>query len=168
LSGYRSRAEKFQPGNTSETWFGRHGDRKFATKPAAPQGETGKTPPTRLQETVMKFAVVIATSFLAFSSLAAQATTPADVDSVEVHFGDLNLDRKAGIVTLYQRIKGASKRVCKALDGQTIVSKSAYATCVDRALSTAIARIDRPMLSQYLAQQSGKPVADTTARVAVR
>lgn len=116
----------------------------------------------------MKIATVIVTTLLSLTALQAQATAPADTAAVEVAYGDLNLDRMAGIATLYQRIRGASQRVCDAHDGRTLVAKGAYSACVDGAIADAVARINRPMLSQYVAQQTGKAMTGTPARVAVR
>jgi hypothetical protein len=53
----------------------------------------------------MKLATVIATSILSFAALHAQAAAPADTHSISVQYADLNLDSKAGIVTLYRRIR---------------------------------------------------------------
>jgi UrcA family protein len=116
----------------------------------------------------MKIAAFLATSILSLTALDAQAAAPTDVYSVTVKFADLNLDSKAGIVTLYHRIKGAAQRVCREQASERLVSKHTYAVCIDLAASTAVARINRPMLSDYLAQQSGKRVADAPPRVAVR
>jgi len=116
----------------------------------------------------MKITTVLAASILSLSALDAQAAAPTDVYSVTVQFADLNLDSKAGIVTLYQRIKGAARRVCGDQANERLVAKHTYAVCLDLAVSTAVARIDRPTLSDYVAQRSGKRVVGTPARVAVR
>ena len=43
-----------------------------------------------------------------------------------------------------------------------------YPVCVKRAVSTAVARIDRPMLSEYFAQLGGNPAKTAPASVAAR
>jgi UrcA family protein len=133
---------------------------------------TGGTGENRTQtlpkEFVMKIAVVLASSILSFSALNVQAATPVDFESLKVQLSDLDLDHKAGIVVLFQRIKGAAQRVCADQGGKTLIAKRTYATCVDYAVSTAVARIDRPLLTDYVVQQLGKPIAGAPAQVAGR
>jgi UrcA family protein len=116
----------------------------------------------------MKITLVLAASILSLASFAAQATTPAGAGSVEIKYSDLDLNRKAGVATLYQRIQGAAKQVCAAHDGRRITEQRAHAACLDNAVLTAVARINRPMLSEYVAAQMGKTVVGAPARVAVR
>ena len=116
----------------------------------------------------MKIATVLVTSLLSFSAFAAQATAPVDVPSLTVQFADLDLDHKAGIVMLFQRIKGAAQRVCVDKAGATLVAKKTYAGCVELAVATTVALIDRPLLTDYVVQQTGKPVAGSPARVVAR
>lgn len=93
---------------------------------------------------------------------------PRGVETVTVQYADLDLDRKPGVTALFQRIKGAAQQVCRDHDGKTLVEKRTYAACVASALSIAVARIDRPMLTDYVVQQTGKPVAGASPRVAGR
>lgn len=116
----------------------------------------------------MKLATVIAASILSFAALHAQAAAPADTHSISVQYADLNLDSKAGIVTLYRRIKGAAERVCDEQARERLAAKRSYAVCVELATSAAAARINRPMLTEYVAQRSGKRVTSEPTRVAGR
>lgn len=117
----------------------------------------------------MKLATAFIASILSLATLDAQAATPTDdVHSVTVQFGDLDLNRQAGIATLYSRIKGAAHRVCQQQAEELLVAKQSYRLCVKRAVSTAVARIDRPLLSDYLARQDGEPAKAPTASVAAR
>ena len=116
----------------------------------------------------MKLATVIAATILSLASLAAQAVAPTADHSFTVKYADLNLDSKAGIVTLHRRIRGAAERVCDEQARERLVVKQSYAACVERATSAAVARINRPMLTEYVAQRSNKRVKSDSARVAVR
>jgi len=131
-------------------------------------GATGESTNQLPQEPVMKIALAFAASILSFSSLAAHATTPADVTAVEVQYSDLDLDRKAGVVTLYARIKGAADRVCDVQSGRTIRAQVTHAECVNNAVATAVGRVNSPMLSNYVTQLTGKSVNGTPDRVATR
>ena len=112
----------------------------------------------------MKLATALAAGFLACAALGVQATTPADVETITVRYADLDLDREAGVATLYQRIRGAAKRVCAEHAGERLVSKQAYAACLEGAVMGAVARIGRPMLSEYVARRLGERVPGTPAQ----
>jgi UrcA family protein len=117
----------------------------------------------------MKIAIALAASVLSLSTLAAKAAAPTDEPySVTVQFADLDLDRKAGIAKLYFRIKSAAQRVCDQQANERLAAKQTYAVCVERAVATAVARIDRPMLTDYVAQHGGKLPKTAPAQVAIR
>lgn len=116
----------------------------------------------------MKLAIALTTTILSLSTLDARATAPADVDGITVSYADLDLDRNAGIVTLYRRIQGAARSVCDVHSGRMLVTKRSYSSCVANAVGSAVVQIDRPMLSEYVARQSGKTLAPAPSRVAVR
>ena len=77
--------------------------------------------------------------------------------TLTVQFGDLNLDNAQGVDALFKRIKNAARNVCSEFEGRTLSNKRLHADCVDTALSTAIARVDRPALSRYVVDRSTKP-----------
>lgn len=115
----------------------------------------------------MKLAIAFIASTLSLTTLAAHASTPSEeVQSVTVQFADLDLDREAGMAALYLRIKSAARRVCDQLSYAQ--PGEIYPVCVNRAASEAIARINRPMMSEYFEQRSGKPVKTAPISVAAR
>jgi UrcA family protein len=117
----------------------------------------------------MKLATVLVASVLSLTALDARSAAPTDdAYSVTVQFADLDLDRKAGVAKLYTRIKGAAHRVCDQQANEQLVAKQTYRVCMQRAVSTAVARIDRPMLTEYFAQLGGKPANSASASVAAR
>ena len=84
-------------------------------------------------------------------ALAAPAAADAgDVDQITVHFGDLNIDRTAGAVVLYRRIRHAAERVCgePQLPGSRVVSV-AWRRCVADSIDRAVVSVDRPALTAY-------------------
>jgi UrcA family protein len=75
--------------------------------------------------------------------------------SLTVQFADLDLSKSEGAATLFNRIKGAAMKVCSAHSGGTTLrGKQQHAACVEFALSNAIARVDRPELTDYVASRA--------------
>jgi UrcA family protein len=117
----------------------------------------------------MKIATALAASVLSLCTFAAQADAPTEENhSVTVQFADLDLDRQPGIAKLYFRIKSAAKRVCDSQANERLATRQTYDVCVERAVSAAVARINRPLLTSYVVQRSGKPPKQAPAHVAVR
>jgi UrcA family protein len=71
--------------------------------------------------------------------------------TLTVHFADLDLSNDAGVARLFDRIKGAATRVCSGQrGGQTLRDNQQHTACVELALSNALARVDRPELTDYV------------------
>jgi UrcA family protein len=101
----------------------------------------------------VKLAAALVATILSLTTLDARSAVPADDGySVTVKFADLDLDDEAGIARLYVRIRGAARRVCDQQAKDEPGAKESYPVCVKRAMSTAVARIGRPMLSAYFAK----------------
>jgi len=86
---------------------------------------------------------------LALGFQSAQAASPQNVPSVVVHFGDLDLSRSEGAAVLYQRLRSAAETVCAPLDDRGVARHMSFKACVQGAISTAVARVDRPELTAY-------------------
>lgn len=115
----------------------------------------------------MKLAPVLVASILSLTTLAARAAAPVtEALSVKVQFADLDLTREAGIARLYLRIKGAARQVCDQQAQHSL--RQTYPACVKQAVSAAVARLDRPMLSDYVAQLGGEATNTVRATVAAR
>jgi len=105
----------------------------------------------------MKTITLITTAFLLGGSIfsIAQASPPSDVPTIVVKYGDLDTTRSAGQTELYGRLTRAAQSVCQSLDPGTSVRNLAliapHKACVDKALSAAVARIDRPEFTDYVA-----------------
>ena len=117
----------------------------------------------------MKLATAFVTSILSLTTLDTQAAAPSDdAYSVTVQFADLNLDREPGIAKLYLRIKGAARHVCYQQAEEQPEATQSYPACVKQAVATAVARINRPLLTDYVAQLGSKPAKPALASVAAR
>jgi len=82
---------------------------------------------------------------------AAADDLPVAPKSQTVHFADLDLDKPLQAAKLLSRLKSAAREVCRPLDSGTLRQKHIFATCVDFALSNAVARVDRPVLTSAFA-----------------
>src|SRR5262245_23995596 len=85
---------------------------------------------------------------LALSGLA-QATTPKDLPSVVVKFGDLNLDTPAGIRNLHSRLRNAAQQVCSPLNSRVLGLRDQYEHCVSDAVKQSVSEIGNPNLSNF-------------------
>jgi len=86
---------------------------------------------------------------LGLISQLAHADAPRDVHLFNVHFADLDLTRNEGAAVLYQRLADAAKTVCTSLDGRDVASQMRFKSCVDTAIGSAIAKVDRPVLTAH-------------------
>jgi UrcA family protein len=71
--------------------------------------------------------------------------------SVTVHFEDLNINNARGAARLYRRIEFAAQDVCggNLASQRLLVLSSRYATCVRDAIAGAVARVNRPAVTEY-------------------
>jgi len=107
------------------------------------------TNPTTKEIVMNTFVRLASTAFLALTLNAAYGEEAPK--SLTVQFADLDLSKDAGLATLFNRMKGAAERVCSAHSGGTTLrDQQQYAACVDFALSNAVARVDRPELTEYV------------------
>jgi UrcA family protein len=85
---------------------------------------------------------------LAMSGLAT-ASTPKDLPSVVVRYGDLNLDTKAGIANLHSRLRYAAEQVCSPFNSRVLGLREQYEICVSDAIKQSVAAVGNPNLSIY-------------------
>jgi UrcA family protein len=112
---------------------------------------------------VMKsFTLTTAALVLSGSILSVANAAPAsDVVTTVVKFGDLDATRPAGKEELYRRLTRAARSVCHSLDpsksGVNLEFTQLYKACIDRAVSGAVAQINRPEFTDYVASRMQKP-----------
>jgi UrcA family protein len=85
-----------------------------------------------------------------------------------VSFKDLNLSSTEGAAVLYGRIKSAANEVCGKQDGIQLSQLHATQTCINEAVSRAVAQIDRPMLTSFYRAKTGKADKQTTTLAQTR
>jgi UrcA family protein len=102
--------------------------------------------------------VISLTSSIVLGLIAVNAVHAADPTvtpkSLTVQFADLDLSRTEGVTMLFNRITGAAKSVCSSLRGTSLREKEQHTACVELALTNAVARVDRPVLAQYVSSRS--------------
>jgi UrcA family protein len=101
-------------------------------------------------------AITISTAIvLGFSATIASANTSGSqsvsdgVKQYIVRFADLDLSKLDGVAVLYRRLNQAAAIVCSPLESRDLGMAAKHQQCVDHAIDGAVARVDRPMLSQY-------------------
>jgi UrcA family protein len=86
---------------------------------------------------------------LGLISQLAHADAPQDVHLIKVHFADLDLTRSEAAAVLYQRLAVAAETVCTSLEGRDLAGQMRFRGCVETAIGSAIAKVDRPVLTTY-------------------
>jgi UrcA family protein len=124
---------------------------------------------TSLRESVTSIAKVVRTNAIriawvmfsfapiAMIASAAQAGEPADAPPHKVvSFRDLNLNTTEGAEVLYKRIKSAAVEVCGVSDSFDLARMYVPRTCINEAVSRAVAQVNRPMLTSLYQAKTGK------------
>jgi UrcA family protein len=112
-----------------------------------------------------RFTTTMMIAALGLSSQFAQAAPPQDVHFIDVHFADLDLTRSQGAVVLYQRLEAAARTVCASLDARDLASQVRFKGCVETAIGSAVAKVDRPLLTAYYkARTTGRNAAIQIAK----
>ena len=102
---------------------------------------------------IKKFLPLVA---LAVSGIATAAMPKSE--GVVVHFGDLNLNSQAGVVSLHKRIRNAAESVCSPLDLRILGLRDQYDECVKEAVSNGVAAVGNANLSNFHASKGKREV----------
>jgi UrcA family protein len=108
----------------------------------------------------MKTLTLITTTLVLCGSLLsiAKAAPHADIPTAVVKFGDLDMTRLAGKQELYRRLSRAARTVCSPLEDESGRKLThLYEACIDKALSGAVAHINRADFTDYVASLTHKP-----------
>src|SRR5579862_5765044 len=108
----------------------------------------------------MKLPFIMAAALTIFSVAHAQSA----IESVTVKFADLDLNTDQGDRALYRRLTVAARRACwqypVAAEPLPISRQkqieARHATCVQQAVDGAVAQINRPAFTSYVASQQMK------------
>lgn len=90
-----------------------------------------------------------AVALVAAGIASAGTRVAAEVPSVVVQYGDLNLESQAGILKLHARLRGASQEVCSSLNSRVLGLLEQYEACVSNALARSVAAIGNESLSKF-------------------
>jgi UrcA family protein len=88
------------------------------------------------------------------ADVANNASVSDGVRTYVVRFNDLDLTRIEGTTALYGRLRGAASRVCEPLQSRQMELAANHHACMDQAVADAVAKVNRPMLSQYHQQRT--------------
>jgi UrcA family protein len=111
----------------------------------------------------MKSFTLITTALVLSGSIlsGAKAAPPSDAPTTVVKLGDLDTSRPAGKEELYRRLTRAAHSVCRPVDpsesGKNLQLIPLYKACVDHAVAGAVAQINRPEFTDYVAFRTQKP-----------
>jgi UrcA family protein len=107
--------------------------------------------------TITHYLLGAAVSVLSLACTAAYADTPPPIGShLElVRYNDLNLDQPRDVARLFDRVSSAADKVCGTRSFASHYKKIAdYEICYKETVASAIAHIDRPLVTTYFQQRS--------------
>jgi UrcA family protein len=93
-------------------------------------------------------------------TLVASNAHAGDSRSETVKFADLDVSTQAGAEALYGRIHAAARHVCDQPAGEL----EAVASCMKKAESDAIGKVNAPLLTAFYQKKTGIPPQTITAR----
>ena len=114
-------------------------------------------------KTVTVLSVAALLGALALNVAHAENSEPTS-QALAVQFDDLDLTTHKDAITMYDRLHLAASRVCSTERGVSLREHLQYSGCVERALQASVAKLDRPVLSRYAAEQSGRVAEERVAR----
>lgn len=100
-------------------------------------------------------AVGLATALPASATTLASSARDEETVRTTVHYGDLDLQTRAGASALYSRLSEAATHVCGDLMEPYARLTQAYHRCRNDALAAAVREIDRPPVTEVY-DQHGK------------
>jgi len=106
--------------------------------------------------------LVLATATLSLSALVHAGEAP----TMTVKYADLDLTRSEGAATLYARLTRAAHVVCGPIEPQSLdpTLKPRYYACISKAIAEAVAKVDRPALTEYASAKSAAPAIKVASR----
>ena len=110
---------------------------------------------------------VIAASLITLIWAACSAQARAAGETVvgveKVSYGDLNLSTEAGAQVLYRRLRRAADQAC-TIQGSLV--KAGWRACYEKALNSAVASVNKPMVTALHNRLSGISTAYTSSPTA--
>jgi UrcA family protein len=82
-----------------------------------------------------------------------------------VRFGDLDLDTRSGVGTLFHRIEIAAREVCAEYGPHgSFRPSAAHRSCIRNAVSGAVRNVDVPLLTAYYNEREDQHSLSTASR----
>jgi UrcA family protein len=126
---------------------------------AQPAGLVERIPnqPSFFKEIAMyRFTTTMTILALGLTLQSAYAASAQDPPSKTVQFADLDLSGTQGAAVLYDRLRAAAETVCAPLDDRDVLARHMrFKACMQSAISSAVAKVDRPTLTAYYKAQTG-------------
>jgi UrcA family protein len=88
------------------------------------------------------------------SALAATADRLDSLPARKVKYGDLDLNRDAGVAALFSRIKTAAREVCQPVDVVFLNLVRQRYNCSQDAIARAVADVNAPLLTSYFLEKT--------------
>jgi UrcA family protein len=95
-----------------------------------------------------------------------QAADDTVVDIWRVSYADLNLNTEAGAEVLYRRLRSAADQVCMSSGSLDAGIRAAWRACYDKAMNSAVASVNKPMVTALHNRLSGISTAYTSSPTA--
>jgi UrcA family protein len=110
---------------------------------------------------------VIASLIVTASAIASFAFADQPQTTV-VNYADLDVNQTQGAAILYGRIVSAAHRVCSPFEPSDRAfqfrMKALYDSCVTKALTDAVTKVNQPALTEYAMNKGGRPAVKLAAR----
>jgi UrcA family protein len=104
-----------------------------------------------------KFMLSCVLAGLVAGPISALAATADKLDAVpyrKVKYGDLDLNRDAGVAALFSRIKTAAREVCEPVDVVFLNLVRQRYNCSQDAIARAVADVNAPLLTSYFLEKT--------------
>jgi UrcA family protein len=111
----------------------------------------------RASERLSAGAAALALTCLTLLTVDVRASEPEPIPAkVLVHYSDTAFDSVDGTASVYRKLRTAARRVCGVNDGShlTLDQNIKAQECFETALTQAVRRIDRPMLTSVHSKYS--------------
>jgi len=100
---------------------------------------------------------LLGVSVCALSALATANAASDETPTRLVHYGDLDLTRMDGVVSLYRRIRSAARDVCTPVVASDLSALAFARNCEEHAIAGAVADVNAPLLTSYYRGRTGRP-----------
>lgn len=101
-----------------------------------------------LLATLVVFATYAPTSSAIVKHQSVKQAFETGTSTVTVNFSDLDIERGAGVETLYQRLRTAAKSVCGTKDARNLNEMQEWRACYKQALDGAVEKVNNDRLDE--------------------